>query len=264
MRLVQAGTMLLGAVMYVLVIAFAGELSSSDHLYWIFFIVGFWNTLLIVVTYLVIVDSIRRVRDGDTLALATGGLVVKLVAIPFFLLNFFILAALGIGGLGIIIFGGVVLLFAAWIGAGLTYLTMLSTSIYVWAAIARLRRERIIGTGLATLYVVLSVVFVTDVVAGVLVFGHSRRRPGRALVSVLVVIGAVLIAISLIPAQSELMELFGLDLRYFAIVGGALLVATVAGTLLRVLIVRRRSARTSLAKAAVAEGAAPEGSRIGS
>ena len=70
---------------------------------------------------------------------------------------------------------------------------MLSTSIYLWAAIARVRRERMIGTGLTVLYAIMSFLFVTDIAASVLVFGHSRRRPRLALVLLLLSAGAVIL-----------------------------------------------------------------------
>ena len=263
MRLVQAGTMLLGAVMYCFVIAFADQLIHGEP-HWIFFIIGYWNTLLIVVTALVVTDSIRKARAGKTRQLSTDALVVKLAAIPFFVLNFFVLANVAIGGFVILIFGGAALLLGVWIGSGLTYLVMLSTSIYAWVAIARLRRERTIGTGLAVLYFLLSFLFVTDILAGALVFGHSRRRPGRALVSVLLATGAILIAIAFAPTEFGAFALFELDLHNLAIVGGALILATVVGILIWILTVRRRSRRISPVEAAVAEDPALEGSRSSS
>ena len=57
----------------------------------------------------------------------------------------------------------------------LTYLTMLSTSVYGWASITVLRRERRIGTVLSVLYTILLFIFVADIVAGILLFAHSRR-----------------------------------------------------------------------------------------
>jgi hypothetical protein len=263
-RFVQAGTMLLGAVGYVLIIAFAGDLSSADHLHWNFFIIGYWNTLLIVVTALVVVDSVRKVRAGETRKLATDLLAVKLASIPFFLLNFFVLAYLAIGGAVLIVFGGFVLLIAVAIGSVLTYLTMLSTSIYAWAAIARLRRERVIGTGLTVLYMFLSFVFVTDIVAGVLLFGHSRRRPGLAVVVVLLSFGLILVVLGSQSFDPVAGRYFDLEwLIYVGVIGIALILATVVISLVRLFVVRRRTRQLSAAAAEVTEGSDPEGAITG-
>ena len=249
-RLIQAGTLILGSAMYALVIAFASQLSSVNN-FWVNFVVpGVWITLLFVVTALVVVDSVGKIRAGQTRDLATDGLVVKLVAIPFFLLNFFVLAVLAGGGLAIILFGGVVLLVAVWVGIGLTYVTMLSTSVYVWAAIARLRRDRVIGTGLAVLYTFLSFVFVTDIVAAILVFGHSRRRPGLALVIVLLAVGVILTVPGLLPTDfsGTMLSLLGNDflevLDTLSVIGIVLIVGTIVLAPVRMAVLRRRRKRT--------------------
>jgi hypothetical protein len=247
---IQAGTMLLGAVIYGVVIAFSRELSSAYNFYLNFFIVGAWTTLLLVVTALVIVDSIRKVRAGQTQALSTATFVVKLAAIPFFLLNFFVLAVLALGGLAMFIFGGVVFLGAAWIGSGLTILTMLSTSVYAWATIAQLRRERIIGTGLAVLYTILTFGYVTDTATGILLFGHARRRPGLALAIVLVIVGVVLSVPGFVlndlgdPAGTWFDGLES-TLDWLSVIGIVLIVGTIALAIVRWAIVRyRRRAET--------------------
>lgn len=241
MRWLQAGTFAVGLVMYVLVFTFSDQLSSATYLHLNFFIVGYWNTILIVVTALVIRDSIRRVRSGQTRALATDALVVKLAAIPFFVLNFVTLAYLNIGGIGILIFGGVVLLFAAWVGSILTYLALLSTSVYTWAAIAGLRRDRTIGTGLAVLYTLLSLIFVTDVAAAALLFGHSRKRPGRALVVVLLTLGALLMLPAYLFQYDPDEMLGGLSWLFaFPVIGAVVILGTVAGAVAHTVMLRRR------------------------
>ena len=244
-RIVQTGTLLLGTLMYALIIAFVGVLSSADNLYWFFFIIGIWNTLLLVVTGLVIVDAVRKVRAGRTQELATGTLLVKLAAIPFFVLNFFVLAMLTLGGMAIFIMGGVVLLYAVWIGSGLTYLAMLATSIYAWATIARLRREKTIGSGLAVLYTFLTLGFVTDTAAGVLLFGHARKRPGLALTIVLIVTGVILAVprflIDTVQAPyGEWWTALKVTLAWVSVAGMALIVGTIVIAAARWVVLRRR------------------------
>ena len=259
-RFVQAGTLLLGTVMYALVIAFAGQLSSAYTLYLNFFIVGIWNTLLLVVTGFVIVDAVRKVRTGRTQELATGTLLVKLAAIPFFLLNFFVLAVLAFGGLIIIVLGGVILLFAVWIGIGLTYLTMLSTSVYAWATIARLRREKTIGSGLSVLYTFLTLGFITDTAAGILLFGHARRRPGLALTIVLIFTGAILAAPRFLidyvqlPQTADFHDM-KLTLAWVSVSGMALIVGTIVIALTRWVVVRRRRLAATAIDGSVSENA---------
>jgi hypothetical protein len=268
MRFVQAGTVLLGAVIYGFVIALAGQPSSADNLDWIFLIIGVWNTLLVVVTAFVVADSIRKVRARETRALTTDALVVKLTAIPFFLLNFLVLGTVAVVGLGTFLAGGVALLVAMWIGSGLTYLAMLSTSVYVWAAISQLRRDRIIGTGLGVLYTFMSFAFVTDIVAGVLLFVHARRRPGRALVIVLLALGVILAGVGFAPRDwgmlAFVVEFFG-SLTSVGIVGVVVIVGTVVGSLIRLLVLRRRTQRLSAGEDPVKEAVSPQGSHpIGS
>ena len=197
-RFVQPAVLLIGAAMYIAVIAFSFQLSRGDTVQWNLVIVGAWNLLLLAATVIAIVDGVRGIRARKTRRLATDVLVVKLAAIPFFVLNYFVLAFLFIGGGAIFLFGGFVLWGAAAIGTGLTYLALLSTSVYAWAAIAQLRGERVIGTGLTIAYVIMSLVFVTDIVAGVLLFGHARRRPRLALVVLLLSVGLVVIAFGLV------------------------------------------------------------------
>ena len=242
-RLIQAGTLILGSAMYGLVIAFAGQLGDVNNLWVTLAIPGVWITLLCVVTALVVVDAVAKIRSGQTQDLATDALVVKLVSIPFFLLNFVVLGLLGVVGGAIILFGGFVLLFAVWVGIGLTYVTMLSTSVYVWAAIARLRRDRVIGTGLAVLYTFFSFIFVTDIVAAIMLFGHSRRRPGLALVIVMLALGVIVTVAGLFSPDLSGMLVSTAEsgspglLNPLSVIG----IVVIVGTIVLARILRRRS-----------------------
>jgi hypothetical protein len=196
--------MLLGAAVYLWLIVWASQFNDdgtndgpSDVV--ILVIVVAWNLLTVIATLIAIVDGVLRVRARKTRQLALDAMVVKLASIPFFLLNFLVLAALFTFGIIFFVFGvGVVVWIVVAIGAGLTYLTMLPTSVYLWASITRLRREGIISTRLTVLYTILSFIFVTDVAAGVLVFGQSRRRPRLALVWLLIGAGVALIALGVL------------------------------------------------------------------
>jgi hypothetical protein len=189
MRFVQPAVVLLGIPMYlglVLVPSLMNPDGASSTLeqgasVWVLTIIGVWNLLLLAATIVALVDSIRSIRAGKTRQLATSAMVVKLAAIPFFVTNFAVLTvAFNVSIL--VIWIGPVLWLIVLVGSFLTYATMLGTSVYTWAAIARLRRERIIGSGLTVLYALMCCFFLTDIVAGVLVFGHSRRRPRLAAV----------------------------------------------------------------------------------
>jgi hypothetical protein len=243
---VQAGALLLGAAMYVVVMNTVEQLSTASNVQWYLVIAGGWNLLLLIVTVIVIVDSIRKVRAKKTRQLATDAFVVKLASIPFFVLNYVVLAFLFVGGAAIFLFGGMVLWVAVAIGSGLTYLAMLSTSIYVWASIAQLRRERIIGTGLTILYVILSLIFVTDIAAGIILFGHSRRRPRLALLIVLASFGVSMIAVGVFAFVSQL-DIAGLLSIGVPAVGLAALV-----TAALVAVLQRSSLRLEAQRAALA------------
>jgi hypothetical protein len=215
MRFVQPAVLLLGSAIYVGFILFIiqqtdsssqVDSSSDDGSFdlWILVCVGIWNLLMLAATVIAIVDSIRAVRAKQTRQLGVDAMVAKLVAIPFFLLNFAFLSFLFQAGLVTAWMG---IGFVAWIvvaiAAGMTYLTMLSTSVYVWATIAQLRKQRIIGTGLTVLYAILSLLFVTDIAAGVLLFAHSRRRPRLGAVWLFIGTGIALVALGILDYFSK-------------------------------------------------------------
>jgi hypothetical protein len=179
MRFVQAGAVLLGAALYLGYFLVGAELGGFNILPQI--VIGF-NALLSIVTIFVTIDSVRKVRAGKTRELATDVFVVKLTAIPFFVINFGVGAMAGLFGAVTLIHGiGMVFVAAVAIGTVLTYLTMLSTSIYGWASVIRLRREGQISRFLVVLYTILLFVFVADTVVGILLFVHYRRSRHAAI-----------------------------------------------------------------------------------
>jgi hypothetical protein len=58
----------------------------------------------------------------------------------------------------------------------LTWLVVLCTSVYGWAALAVLHRRGQLRPGLVTLYAVLLCVFVLDMAIAVAILVHARRR----------------------------------------------------------------------------------------
>jgi hypothetical protein len=217
MRFVQTGVLLVGAAMYALVVAYAlqpinaadGWLTEGNNALLVF---GAWNLLLVVVFIFAIVDAVRKVRAKKTRELGTGAMVVKLASIPYFVLNFIALAFLSVEGAVLVFFTAGLILVAVGVGTVLTYLTMTSTSVYGWAAIAEMRRERKINRALTVVYTILLLGFFTDVAAGVMLFGHSRRRPRLTLIVMLLVIGAALIALGFLGIFTVPVVAHSLDL----------------------------------------------------
>ena len=194
-----------------------------------------WNLLLLMVTVMVVVDSVRKVRAGKTRNLATGVLIVKLAAIPFFLLNFAILGIVTGAGVQLIILPFFVLA----IGVPLTWLAMVSTSVYGWATIIRLRREGSLRTSLAVLYILGLATFVVDIAVGIELFGRSRRRSGVGLAVALLALLAFGIFIFSISSDWPF--------EWLCIPGVAIIVITVAVpavVLIRRAVLRRRAHRS--------------------
>lgn len=202
MRFVQPVVFVIGVGIYISVFAFFEDFRQTFYdprgaVPWVL-LAAAWNAVLLAAWIIAIVDATRRLRRQQTRQLATDALVVKLVSIPFFLLNFVAVAWLyGVGAVGLV-FADPFILPAAVTGSVLTYLAMLSTSVYAWAATAQLRRERTIGTGLTVLYTVLSLFFVTDIVAGIMLFAHSRRRPRVATIVLLVPAGLAIVGLAVL------------------------------------------------------------------
>ena len=200
-----------------------------------------WNVLLLVVTILVLTDSFRKVRAGRTRELATSVFTVKLAAIPFFLINFASVAFLAVAGAIKLLIPGLIVIAIA---VPLTWFAMLSTSIYGWATIVAMRRERSIRPSLIVLYSFMLALFVVDIAAGVELFGRSRRRPGVGLVTVLLTFW---VALAILGFASGWLEWLG-------IVGIVLIVVTIVVSLL----IRRSTLRGRVDDSPLAEGVVAE------
>jgi hypothetical protein len=176
MRYVHAGIMLLGAAIYLVIFEFIFREGLTNYsIDPLLLTAAVWNAIMVGLAIAVAVDSILKVRRGRTDRLVGDVFVVKLASIPFFVLNFALWALFGAAGLGILIFGGGILTTAALISVGPTYLAMLSTSVPGWASIIQLRREGRIDTAQTVGYAILLLVFIADIVAGILLFARARR-----------------------------------------------------------------------------------------
>ena len=260
-RFLQAGLMVFGALGYIaiIVLTYASVWHPLSNPEWAFVIGGVWLLLLVIVSVVVIVDSIQKVRARKTRQLATDALVVKLAAIPFFVLNFVLIALLFIGGATMFHFGLLVLWVPAAIGFGLTYPAMLSTSIYAWAAIAQFRRDGILKTWQAVLYAILSLFYVTDVAAGVLLFGHARRRPTLALVIVMLSFGLLLAGLAIGDSVGRSLTFDSDDTFGWMLVPGILVLLTaIVVSVVLIPRLRRESERLALANETVAETVMPD------
>ena len=245
--------------MYVGLIAYVSEdINGPNDLLWILVIVGTWNLLLLAATIVAIADSVLRLRGArEPKQLAVEGLVVKLASIPFFLLNFAFLTVLFNASI-VLIFIGPILWAIITIGIALTYLTMLSTSVYPWAAITQMRREAVIGTKVAVLYTILSFLFVTDIAVAVLLFGHAKRRPRLALAWLLLGVGIAMIVVGALDYQFHYIDVIFPALGFFhvdwlewlgpIVIGIAVILATVI-----VSVVRRPTLRIEAQAARVFE-----------
>src|SRR3954452_12717348 len=104
---------------------------------------GVWNLLALAAFVIAIVDSVRKIRARKS-SLATDAMVAKLASIPFFLVSFVVLTGAFLVGSMLVLFGGAVVWIVVPIVTVLTYFAMLSTSVYGWAALVQMRRERVL------------------------------------------------------------------------------------------------------------------------
>lgn len=252
MRFFQPVVMVLGVATYVTFFTSAVEAEQTGELLWLpFAIVGLWNLFVFVAAVITIIDSVLKVRAKNSIQLATDAMVSKLASVPFFLVNFFVLVGMFFFSFAFLLFGGPVLWVVVPVIGVMTYFVMLSTSVYGWAAIVQMRRERSISMLLTVVFTILLFLPVADTVTGVLLFG--RRRPRRALVVGLLAVGGVLIALALIvgafdlyPNGAIVLDSFGVAAIIAAIVGfGVIIVTSVFAR------IRRSTLRTERDRAAL-------------
>jgi hypothetical protein len=225
MKFAQAGVMLLGAALFLILLwPFKNILDKEPGP--IVAGIVIWNVALVVVTILSIVDSFRKIRAGDIRDLATGVLIVKLAAIPFFLLNFYFLGALAGFGLFFGILPGLVVMAIA---VPITWLAMISTSVYGWATIIAMRRERRIRPALVVVYSIFLAIFVADIAVGIELFARSRRRPGLGILIVLLIVGTLVLLLGIMVAIPGF-RVRGLE--WLGVIGVGMILATIVVAIL--------------------------------
>lgn len=113
-------------------------------------------------------------KDPDALSVTRAiMLTYKIGLIPFFILGGVIELLCIVGGFHPVLIG-----FMWTIGLGLGvlgWLTVMSGSIWTIAAAIKAKRSAMISSGECTLYIILSVFFVADVVGSIVLFVRSRR-----------------------------------------------------------------------------------------
>lgn len=148
---------------------------------------GGWIALYAIATAVAVWDAVRLVKARDLARLRRAALVVKIVAIPSFVLNFLAAAVIVLAGTLVVGFGPIV----APIFVALTYLVLLPTSIYGFACLILLRRFGTISSTFLTVNVLLHLMFVVDIISTLVVAhraseviaanqGAAPAPPGRA------------------------------------------------------------------------------------
>lgn len=139
-----------------------------------------WLLGFLVAPVLGLVDAIRKLASGDADGLRRGAIMVKLSAMPLFILNFVFVAAFALVlqiVASLFAAGAVLALFNAFgvtIIIALTYLTMLPTSAHGWAALIWLRRHKAVTNTFFIVNAILHAIFVVDILSSLIVAGRVR------------------------------------------------------------------------------------------
>ncbi|GAA3132557.1 hypothetical protein JOF29_005232 [Kribbella aluminosa] len=139
-----------------------------------------WLVIYLVGAILVVVDAVRLARRRDLDALQRSANLVKLVAVPFFVLNFVAFAeSVLVVGSGDGDHLGIDGLLLALLVVFLTYVAMLPTSAYGVAVLVLLRKDGRIGRTFFGVNMLLHVLFVVDVLSSIVVVEVARSILGR-------------------------------------------------------------------------------------
>jgi hypothetical protein len=202
------GTVLTAGVAAGIVLKHPFRIDEAGDLGIAYAVLGVWLAIHLLLGMLVVADAVRLTRRRELDALQRGADFVKLLAIPFFLLNFVALAgAVVIQGAGdrdrLGLDGFVVaLLFVV-----LTYLALLPTSAYGVGCLVVMRKDERVGPVFFGLNVALHFLFVVDVLSSIVVVEVARhllgvaREPGawsRNLMTGVLAVGSALATIWLI------------------------------------------------------------------
>lgn len=155
------------------------RIDDSGDLSVVYAVLGAWFLVYVVLAIVVVADAARLARRGDLAAAQESANFVKLIAIPYFLLNFValteVVAVVGVNDRDRLGLDGflVAVLFVI-----LTYVVLLPTSAYGVACLVLMKRSDQIGRVFFGLNLVLQFLFVVDVPSTVVVVEVARDRLG--------------------------------------------------------------------------------------
>lgn len=179
-------SLVLGAILMAWVASGVGitspfEADDPSELTATYAVLGAWLVAYLLLAGLVAIDAGRLARSGDLDALQRSANFAKLTALPFFALNFVVLAEavavigsndrdrFGLDG------------FAAALGfMVLTYVVLLPTSAYGVACLTHLKKTGQVGRAFFGINLVLHFLFVVDVLSAIVVIEVARDRLGTA------------------------------------------------------------------------------------
>lgn len=145
-----------------------------------------WLVAMIGAPAIGLMDAVHKLAAGDAAGLRKGAITVKLAGIPFFVLNYVVVAmvALLLQLLASMWAGGAILALFNWAGVGVvmvvTYLVMLPTSAYGWAGLIWLRRNRAVSNTFFVLNAILHTIFVVDILSSLIVAARIGEVSAQA------------------------------------------------------------------------------------
>jgi hypothetical protein len=144
-------------------------------------VLGAWLVIYLVLAIVVVADAARLARSRDLAAAQDSANLVKLIAIPFFLLNFValteVVTVVGAGDQDRLGLDGFIV---APLFVVLTYLVFLPTSAYSVVCLSLMRKGGQIGRTFFGVNLALQFLFVVDVPSAIVVVEVARDRLGAA------------------------------------------------------------------------------------
>jgi hypothetical protein len=183
---VLGGALVLGAVLTGFVASGIGakkpvRIDGTADLTVAYVVLGAWLLVYLVAAVVVVADAARLARKGDLDAAQDSSNFVKLIAVPFFMLNFIalteVVTVVGANDEDRLGLDGFVV---APLFVVLTYLVFLPTSAYGVACLTLMRRGNQIGRTFFGVNMALHFLFVIDVLSAIVVVEVARDRLGSA------------------------------------------------------------------------------------